>query len=88
MSLTFSQLNAMVFAVEQFPTTDVIAAIHNLNEDNVEKIAEDVIAIIAVAYPDAALATIGLKALIWAIENPGVNLNTNDDPLERGGRRT
>lgn len=87
MTLTYSRLNAMVDAVRQFPLTDVISIIQDPTARNTEQIAEDVIAVISAAYPEAALATIGLEALIWAIQNPGVNLNTNRDPVGRGGRR-
>jgi hypothetical protein len=87
MTITLAQIEAMISAVESFPLKDVTAIINNPDIDNTEKIIKDVISVISVAYPQAAVATYGLEAIVWIIKHPGANLNTNQDPLGRGGRR-
>jgi hypothetical protein len=87
MTLNIAQVKAMISAVEAFPLADVVAIVENPTVDSTEQVVADVIAAISVAYPQAALATFGLEAIVWAIKHPAIGAKANVDPLGRGGRR-
>lgn len=87
MTLTPAQIDALVTAIGTFPWAQTQSLITNHDPADMAQLAADLCSVISEAVPDAELAAIGFEVIAWALRNPDVNAETNQDPLGRGGRR-